>query len=59
MNQQKTRSDTIRQAAIREGIRMERERVVRLLTSPPYRDLPCEDGAAVILNAIHWEPPCL
>lgn len=49
--QQKQRE---RQEAIRDGIKMERERVIRLLTSAQYRHLPCEDAAMVIHNGIHW-----
>ena len=43
-----------RQEAIRDGIRMEREKTIRLLTSPQYRHLPAEDAAMVIHNGIHW-----
>lgn len=43
-----------RQESIRDGIKMERERVIRLLTSAQYRHLPCEDAAMVIHNGIHW-----
>ena len=49
--QQKQRE---RQEAIRDGIKMERERTIRLLTSAEYRHLPCEDAAMVIHNGIHW-----
>ena len=43
-----------RQEAIRDGIRMEREKTIRLLTAPQYRHLPAEDAAMVIHNGIHW-----
>ena len=38
----------------RKGIALERDRAVRLLLSDKFRDLPCEDGAALIMNGIHW-----
>lgn len=44
----------VRKSAIREGIRLERERVIRLLMSEGYRHLPGEDAAMVIHNGIHW-----
>ena len=43
-----------RQEAIRDGIKMEREKTIRLLTAPQYRHLPAEDAAMVIHNGIHW-----
>lgn len=49
--QQKQRE---RQEAIRDGIKMERERVIRLLMSPSYRNLPSEDSAMVIQSGVHW-----
>ena len=54
MNQQEAGEQKIRQDAIREGIRMEREKVIRLLMSPRYRNAPSEDAAMVIHNGIHW-----
>lgn len=45
-----------RQIAIREGIRMERERTVRLMLSGQYKHEPAQDVAMVIHNGIHWGP---
>lgn len=46
----------VAQEKIREGIRMERDRVIRLLMSERYRRTPSEDAAMVIHNGIHWGP---
>lgn len=44
-----------RQAAIREGIRLERSRVIAMLLSGQWKHEPCQDAAGLIMNGMHWE----
>lgn len=49
------REEEIRQAAIREGIRLERSRVIAMLFSGEWKHEPCQDAAGLIMNGMHWE----
>ena len=55
MNQQNDQEQKIRSDAIREGIRLERSRVIAMLFSDQWKYEPCQDAAGLIMNGMHWE----
>lgn len=44
-----------KRAGIREGIRLERSRVIAMLFSGQWKHEPCQDAAGLIMNGMHWE----
>lgn len=45
----------IRKEAIRDGIRLERSRVIAMLLSSAWENTPCQEIAGLIMNGLHWE----